>query len=73
MIDLNLINQIIYVDISIQSLKWVLSFEMAMIQRSGFIQKPWSFVLSSSGKEIKIKKNQEGDFNQDLIPILNWN
>lgn len=51
MIDLNLINQIIYVDISIQSLKLVLNLQKAMIQWSGFIQKPWSFVFLSSEKK----------------------
>lgn len=69
MIDLNLINQIIYVDISIQSLKLVLNIQKAMIQWSGFIQKPWSFVFLSSEKKFK----KQGDFNQNLIPILNWN
>lgn len=69
MIDLNLINQIIYVDISIQSLKLVLNLQKAMIQWSGFIPKPRSFVFLSSEKKFK----KQGDFNQDLIPILNWN
>lgn len=40
MTDLNLINQIIYVDLSIQSLKWVLKLKLAMIWWGGFILKP---------------------------------
>lgn len=65
MMDLNLINQIIYVDISSQSFKWVLNLKLAMIQWNGFTLKPWSFVLLSSEE-----KKKQGYFNQDLIPIL---
>ena len=65
MTDLNLINKIIYVDLSIESLKWVLKLKLAIIRWGGFILKPWSFLLLSSEKE------KQGNINEDLILILN--
>lgn len=67
MADLNLINQIIFEDISIQSLRWILNLRLAIIQWSGFILKTWSFVLLNS------EKGKEGDFHQNLILVLNQN
>ena len=67
MADLNLINQIIFEDISIQSLRWILNLRLAIIQWSGFILKTWSFILLNS------EKGKEGDFHQNLILVLNQN
>lgn len=66
--DHNLVNQIIYIDILIQSLKWVLNLKVTMIQWSGFILKPWSFFTFEQWV-----KTKQGYFNKDLIPILQEN